>query len=52
MKKNTGYGTNGTVTVGGGYGKNYKSNAGLTLNHRIKNINIFGNYNYTNSWKI
>lgn len=49
MKKNTSYGTNGTVTVGGGYGKNYKSNAGLTLNHRAKNINIFGNYNYTNN---
>lgn len=49
MKKNTSYGTNGTVILGGGYGKTYKSNAGLTLNHRAKNINIFGNYNYKNN---
>jgi outer membrane receptor protein involved in Fe transport len=47
LKKNTGYGTNGTLTAGIGYGKYYKSNAGLTLNHRSKNMNIFGSYNYS-----
>jgi hypothetical protein len=49
LKKNTNYGTNGTLTAGGGYGKYYKSNAGITLNHRSKNINLFGNYNYLNN---
>lgn len=49
LKKNTAYGTNGTLTAGGGYGKYYKSNAGLTFNHRAKNINVFGSYNYVNS---
>jgi len=49
LKKNTKYGINGTLTTGGGYGKYYKSDAGITLNHRSKNINIFGNYNYVNN---
>ncbi|WP_374166156.1 TonB-dependent receptor domain-containing protein [Arcticibacter sp. MXS-1] len=49
LKKNKNYGTNGTFTAGAGYGKNYKSNAGLTLNNRSKKINLFGNYNYSNN---
>lgn len=49
LKKNSNYGTNGTITAGGGYGKYYKSDAGITLNHRSKNINLFGNYNYVNN---
>lgn len=49
LKKNMNYGTNGTVTAGGGYGKFYKANGGLNLNHRSKNLNLFGNYNYDNS---
>jgi outer membrane receptor protein involved in Fe transport len=46
LKKNANYGTNGSVTAGGGYGSYYKANGGITLNHRSKNINVFGNYNY------
>ena len=46
LKKNSSYGTNGTVTAGGAYGSYYKANGGVTLNHRSKNINIFGTYNY------
>ena len=46
LKKNTAYGTNGTVTAGGGYGSYYKANGGLNLNHRSKKINVFGSYNY------
>jgi len=46
LKKNANYGTNGSVIAGGGYGKYYKANGGVTLNHRSKNINVFGNYNY------
>ncbi|UFH52835.1 TonB-dependent receptor domain-containing protein [Spirosoma sp. KNUC1025] len=39
-------GTNGNATVGGGYGRFPKASAGLTLNHRAGNWNLFSNYNY------
>lgn len=39
-------GTNGSVTVGSGYGQLLKYNAGLTLNHQQSKWNLFGNYNY------
>ena len=45
LKKNQNFGTNGTLTAGAGYGKYYKANGGLTLNHREKKFNVFGNYN-------
>ncbi len=48
-KKNKTVGTNGSTTVGGGYGNKYKTNAGLTLNHRNEKLNIFGSYNYGNN---
>jgi outer membrane receptor protein involved in Fe transport len=46
-KKSTTVGTNGTLTAGGGQGENFRSSAGLTLNHRNENLNFFGNYNYS-----
>lgn len=46
-KKNNSVGTNGTLTAGAGMGDNYRGNGGLSLNHRNKNINLFGNYNYS-----
>lgn len=46
FKKNTSYGTNGTFTAGAGYGKYGKASTGIAVNHRNKNLNIFGNYNY------
>lgn len=49
LKKNSAYGTNGTVAAGGGYGRDYKSNASLALNNRSKHFNIFGNYNYVSN---
>lgn len=49
LKKNTGDGTNGTLTLGGGMGKYLKSNAGITLNRRNGSFNIFGKYNYANN---
>ncbi|MGX5688440.1 TonB-dependent receptor domain-containing protein [Arcticibacter tournemirensis] len=49
LKKNKNFGTNGTLTAGAGYGKRYKSNAGLSLNNRNKDVNLFGNYNYSNN---
>lgn len=49
LKKNTSNGTNGTFSLGGGMGNYYKSNAGITLNHRNGSFNIYGNYNYGNN---
>ncbi len=46
LKKNRNYGTNGSVTGGFGYGRYYKANGGLTLNHRAKKFNVFGNFDY------
>jgi hypothetical protein len=44
LKKNRNYGTNGSILAGAGYGHYYKANGGLTLNHREKKFNVFGNY--------
>ncbi|HEU4472979.1 MAG TPA: TonB-dependent receptor [Flavisolibacter sp.] len=49
LKKNKSFGTNGSVTTGYNIGIFPKYNAGLSLNHRNKKINVFGNYNYNNS---
>ncbi len=46
LKKNRSYGTNGSVLAGGGYGAYYKFNGGLSLNHRQKKFNVFGNLDY------
>ena len=46
LKKNKSYGTNGTVNAGFNQGIYPKFNGGLTLNHRNKRINAYGNYNY------
>ncbi len=47
MKKDQRLGTNGTLTAGYGQGVYPKANAGITLNHRNKKVNLFGNYNYS-----
>jgi iron complex outermembrane recepter protein len=49
LKKNKSFGTNGSVNAGYNIGVYSKYNAGLSLNHRNKNINVYGNYNYNNS---
>lgn len=49
MKKNRLAGTNGTLTLGGGYGWAHKSNASVSLNHKTGNVNLYGNYNYLNN---
>lgn len=49
LKKNTNFGTNGTITLGGGVGNYHKSDAGISLNHRSGAFNIFGNYNYADN---
>ncbi|HCN84818.1 MAG TPA: TonB-dependent receptor [Sphingobacteriaceae bacterium] len=48
MKKNQSFGTNGTLTVGGGYGKRHKADGNASLNHREKLFNVFSNYSYGN----
>lgn len=47
LKKNKTFGTNGSVNAGYNIGTYAKYNAGISLNHRNKNINVFGNYNYS-----
>lgn len=47
LKKNKNYGTNGIVTVGAGIGRYPKDNVDISLNHREKRINLYGNYNYS-----
>ncbi|WP_028296444.1 TonB-dependent receptor domain-containing protein [Olivibacter sitiensis] len=46
LKKNRLSGTNGTLTLSGGYGDHHKSNTSLTLNHKSGKFNLFGNYSY------
>lgn len=49
LKKNKTFGTNGSVNAGYNVGIYSKYNGGLSLNHRNKKTNIYGNYNYNNS---
>ena len=46
LKKDKSIGTNGNLNAGYGIGTYAKYNGGISLNHRNKNMNIFGNYNY------
>jgi iron complex outermembrane recepter protein len=43
LKKGKNIGTNGTITLGAGYGRYYKANSGISFNNRTKSYNIFGN---------
>ncbi|WP_338876535.1 outer membrane beta-barrel protein [Spirosoma sp. SC4-14] len=47
LKKDGRQGTNGSLTTSYGYGRYGKFTSGLTLNHRHKKVNLFGNYNYS-----
>lgn len=49
MKKNKNFGTNGSATLGAGYGRFEKSNASIQLNNRSGKMNTFGNYSYNNN---
>lgn len=46
LKKNKSYGTNGSVSAGYNIGMHGRYNGSLALNHRNRNINVFGNYNF------
>ena len=47
LSKNADLGTNGTLTLTAGYGRFGKGSGALDLNHRTKQLNVFGNYSYT-----
>jgi hypothetical protein len=49
LKKNKSFGTNGSVNAGYNQGITPKYNGGISLNHRNKNINLFGNYSYNDN---
>ncbi len=49
LKKNKNYGTNGSASLGLGYGKYHKANANVTLNNRQGKVNSFGNFGIGNS---
>lgn len=46
LKKDKTIGTNGSFNAGYNIGVYAKYNAGLSLNHRNKKMNLFGNYNF------
>ncbi|MEO7983611.1 MAG: TonB-dependent receptor [Bacteroidota bacterium] len=47
LKKNKALGTNGSVNAGWNMAQSAKYNAGISVNHRNKKINIFSTYSYT-----
>lgn len=47
LKKNRSFGTNGSLMAGYNINIYPKYNGGVSLNHRNRNINLFGNYNYS-----
>lgn len=49
LKKNRMAGTNGTLTLGTGYGVGHKANTSLNLNHKVNRVNLFGTYSYMNN---
>jgi len=49
LKKNKAFGTNGSVNAGYNIGTYAKYNAGFSLNHRDRNINVFGNYSFNHN---
>ena len=49
LRKNRLAGTNGSLTVGGGYGVGHKVNTSLNLNHKQGPVNVYGTYSYMNN---
>ncbi len=45
LKKNRSLGTNGNFSLEGIYGKTFKGGGSVSLNHRGKDVNVFGSYN-------
>lgn len=49
LKKNKLTGTNGSLSLSGGYGNAHKTSNSLSLNHKNGKINVYGTYNYLNN---
>ena len=49
LKKNRLAGTNGSLTLGAGYGIGHKANTSLNLNHKQGSVNVYGTYSYMNN---
>ncbi|RYY58472.1 MAG: hypothetical protein EOO05_16355, partial [Chitinophagaceae bacterium] len=49
LAKNKNYGTNGVLTSSVGAGKYGRYAGGLSLNHRTKNLNVYGGYDWSRS---
>lgn len=49
LKKNRLAGTNGSLTLGAGYGFGHKANTSLNLNHKQGPVNVYGTYSYMNN---
>lgn len=47
LKKNTNYGTNGSISAGVAQGVLPRWDGNLNLNHRAARFNVFGSYNYS-----
>lgn len=45
-KKNKKRGTNGSITLTGGYGMYEKASAGLNINHNASKVNLYGSFSY------
>lgn len=48
-KKNKKHGTNGSITLTGGYGMYEKASAGFNINHNTNKVNLYGAYSYWHS---
>lgn len=48
-KKNKKRGTNGSITLTGGYGMYEKASAGLNINHNTGKVNLYGSFSYWHS---
>jgi len=49
LKKNKQTGTNGSITLGAGYGASWKDNETLQLNHKEGNLNVFGTFSHNDN---
>jgi hypothetical protein len=49
LKKNKQTGTNGSLSLSGGYGNSHKTSNSISLNHKNGKINVYGTYNYLNN---
>jgi iron complex outermembrane receptor protein len=49
LKKNNQSGTNGSFTLGAGYGKHARENGTISLNHKQGNLNVFSSFSHSDS---